>query len=588
MSIEKYLVKTTMGNSLLKPSDSVYVKIGNNDFLKKSVYDLNSGESIIFTKPFARTSLEDVEPLLCKSPRYAKADEVIHETNSRGDKIPKLRVMLLRGLAPMAGINSELLEDKIMKQDGCDFTAEEYNVMASYLHNTMQNANYNITEWGVMNWIKGDVRAPRKWQAFDVLKTINPEFEQFRIYDDNPKSMYFNYRVYVTIRQGIMRFLNKCKGTNTGQDTSEYTSDGKIHISPEYQIVLNHFMGDLSENYATARVTSVSRLDKPRQIIHVQENDKLLCDGILTQGQDFPDLQTTNYEEVATLSYIIDNYFSSALQSFPLEIDFNGRKIPFIPNRRALIPYINYSSAKFMEKYGEGIDNLTRVEMKNIERNKDNWRAVNDNEKINLKDTLNLVALKHIESVLNGDLDLFLGYDRGTFMRLMESAFKTRKAVQDYFDYQALENENYYQMNLLQFTDRKERREMEHKMNKFQRKLRNKGIRITNEGIVIFREAFFTDSLGIYLDNYDSDLPNLRPPIIDKVLKKYGKDKIPLSGIVIEHNQKNKEFIRLLLKSLEDNGIAPLSRQRVLESLKKFGLENITDLRWHDFVWEDL
>jgi len=586
MSIEKYLVKTTMGNSLLRPNDNVYVKIGNNDFLKKSVYDLNSGENIIFTKPFAKTRLEDVEPLLWKSPRYARANETIHQINSRGDKIPKLRIMLLKGLVPMVGLDPELLGDKIMKQGGCDFTTDEYNAMASRLHDIMANGNYNITEWGVMNWIKGDVLAPRKWQAFDILKKINPEFEQFNIYDDNPKSIYFNYRIYVTIRQGIMRFLNKCKGEDTGQDTSEYKSEAKIHISPEYQIILNHFIGDLTENYATARVTSVSKLDKSRQIIHVQENDGLLCDGILTDGQNFPDLQTTGYAEVVNCSYIIDHYFSSALQSFPLEIDFNGHRVPFIPNRRALIPYITYSSAKLMEKYGEGIDSLMRMEIENIEENKDDIRSVNDDEKINLKDTLNLVALKHIESVLNGDLDLFLGYNRGTFMRLMESAFKTRRAVQDFFNYKALENN--YQRNSGQFKDRKERREIEHKMNKLQRKFMSKGIQVTKGQGVVFRNAFFTDSLSAYLDVYDSNMPRLKQPIIDKVLKRYEEDKIPLSGKVIEDNQKNKEFIKVLLKLFEDYGINPLSHQTVLESLKKFELENIIDLRWQDFVWEDL
>ena len=41
-------------------------------------------------------------------------------------------------------------------------------------------------------------------------------------------------------------------------------------------------------------------------------------------------------------------------------------------------------------------------------------------------------------------------------MRLMESAFKTRRAVQDFFNYKALENN--YQRNSGQFKDRKERR----------------------------------------------------------------------------------------------------------------------------------
>ena len=94
----KYLVSTTMGDSILDPDNQVYVEVSPSKYLRKSVADINIGDKVIFQKPYAKTKLEDVEPYLPRSPRYAFAKEKIHDTNSRGEYIPRFRALLLQGL----------------------------------------------------------------------------------------------------------------------------------------------------------------------------------------------------------------------------------------------------------------------------------------------------------------------------------------------------------------------------------------------------------------------------------------------------------------------------------------------------------
>ncbi len=84
-----------MGKSLVDSENYVYVQVNNKEFIRKRPYDLRKGEMIVFEKPFTTTSLEDVEPYLERSPRYAHAVDVLHEKNSRNERITKLRAYLV-------------------------------------------------------------------------------------------------------------------------------------------------------------------------------------------------------------------------------------------------------------------------------------------------------------------------------------------------------------------------------------------------------------------------------------------------------------------------------------------------------------
>lgn len=121
MRIARYVVSTTMGDTVLEPNASTYVKITNREYLEKTVPDLKPGDMVLFEKPFTTTEVEDVDPFLTKSPRYAKAKELLHEVNSRGEYVPVLRCMLIRGLAKRGVISYKDLENRIL-QEGADFS----------------------------------------------------------------------------------------------------------------------------------------------------------------------------------------------------------------------------------------------------------------------------------------------------------------------------------------------------------------------------------------------------------------------------------------------------------------------------------
>lgn len=545
MGLTKYLVSTTMGETLLDPSAETYVHITQNRFLEKSATDLNQGDMVLFSKPYATTSIDDVDPYLIRSPRYSKAKETVHEVNSEGRYIPKLRTMLMRGLADHGVIGGEDLESKILMEENRDFSREEYKKMTNHIYNLLnEDPRYSISQDGVRNWVEGRVLFPRNWDLLDILsETLNPEFSSFGYGDADQKSMYFNYRLYVTVRQGVMRFLNQARGITPGEKGEE--GEAIISLSPEYQIIFEHFMKDLGANYATARITGIDEIREEEHIKELKKRNKNLEEGIVRKSFQFGFQQKTYpelFEDTATLTH----YLSAIIECFDSNKIDLGRF-----DRYALVPG---AEPFLLEIFGEGLDEHMLF-VKRMSKG-DRFESFGYNIK---------------ESILTGEMDSFFEFSHGTAMRLIESHHRTRRAIPQKI------HEFYAQLieNTIKFGDqdrpisRKIRRDLIRKNEKLRKKYsfnhNEKGSQIS--GRILF--SSYVANMIVPNHNELSESPLM----------------------VTERLSKEKRLSASLEPSLLDkidNNLSFFTRENVLNILNQYELAEIIDLRKQDFYFEEI
>jgi hypothetical protein len=545
-----------MGETLVNPSDKTYVQITRDQFLIKEAEDLRPGDRVLFAKPFTTTTLEDVDPVLKKSPRYDKAKNLLHEVNSYGEYIPKLRTFIIRGLAKRGVVSPDNLEERILKERG-DFTSSEYDRMQDYLHQMFDRSATGVSDTTTRKWLAGDVIAPSQWSNFRTLeKMVNSDFEQFKFADPDSESMYFNYRLYITIRQGVMRFLNKAKGVRFKEDWSE--AENRISLKPEFAIVFEHFMKDINADYASARVVSSKKVDLPSQVI-VQ--DQKVNRGIVINDSSivFPEKK---YVDVFGDMEIIENYITAMLEDYNFNIEeilVGDRSIYSRLTGAGRDLFAPYALPHILEFFGERLDAQSELRKK---------YTVTPLLSIS-GEFLFKYSQKLKDAVLSNEIDARFKWPEATSMRLAEAYFRTRTAIPHrVYDYIARMKETVLQKNKGKLHDgafRKIWKDLETERESLNSKC---GLAIGSEGDNMTTGLFFSQSqifqprhtgLGFsgreYVTWLSTDGPTFR--------QQYNVAKQSLLG--------NSFFI---------------TRQYALNTLRQYGLSDIVDLRKEDFLFE--
>ncbi len=435
---DKYLIKTTMGDTLTDPGKSIYVQVDNRHFLRKRPYELSVGDMLVFPKPFARAQIEDVEPYLFRSPRYQKAWDIVHETNGNGEHIPRLRTLLIRGMRENGlfgeNIDDEEFDRKLMKE-GTDFSTQEYQDMETYLREVLvRYPNIHIGSETPQGWLKGHVRAPFNFSATGagLLEVfgyeINPEFQHWRYKDDDNNGFYFNYRLQNVIRSRIMWYLNECRGTHVGKAAEEDKGEDNISISPEYDIVFQHFFHSISKDLASTRVTGIERLDSNRKIRNAQEHALPLFEGILFDTVQFLDSSRKGVPEVfedfevmtAYLEAVTENY-DYAIRPIPVEMDDGSRGLE-IPSRWETYMCFPYSLPFLLMYFKEELDDNMNELFLDMLRLEGREPRETTTFRENLAMTIN-------DIILDGSMDRHYGYQRGMMMSLLEAYYRVRRSL---------------------------------------------------------------------------------------------------------------------------------------------------------------
>jgi len=543
---EGYLIETTLGDSLLGPDNHVYVKASSRGYVKKRASDVNVGDMIVYKKPYTTTSLEHVEPYLPRSPRYAKARDMIHEENSQGDLIPSLRVLLLEGLADHGVIDPTNVRERAIHEED-DFSREEYRRMELYLARRLDSGGVTLSTGAIGNWLRGDTVAPRpsNWRAFRILeREVNPAFSEFQAYTDEPDSIYFNYRLYMTIRRGIMKKLNHFRGTESPGPDDQYHTDSRISLAPEFVIVAQHFITDETEVYATGRVTSKRRLIKD-QIERERDRNIRLVDGIETETVEGFEGSLKGYPDVYDEYDVLERFLEAAIEDY-LTLLGVFDSITNEPHKDVVFSTMVYMLPKLYRLFGEDFD----PELINLERSG-----------AELRERGHLIAQYGDEierSLIIGEMDRALGIERGGMLSLLETAYRIRRilptVVFEYLD------------ELGQ--GRKDGR----KAGKAGRKVRKHGLHMGKRTIMP-RQSF----LSIVLDSIGTPDPKNPKSKYLKTMRSY------LAREKVTH-----DVIREAASFAQEQNFPLWGRSEIESILGEYGLLNLLYLREHDFVWETL
>jgi len=560
-----------MGNSVIDSSSNTYVRLPSGSFIKKDTGSLNIGEHILFQKPFATTTIDEVDPYLDGSPRYLKSKEFLHDQNYRGDFVPKLRTYLIKGLADKGIIASNNIDQRIYSDSGNEFSRHEYERMVNHIQEILKSHGKSRSNQSIENWLKGEVIAPNDWKIFDALKDVNSGFGQFVEYSQDSKSMYFNYRLYVVIRQGIMRYLNECRGIH-----EEPYEEGvkRISLFPEYQIIFDHFMKNLNESLAVARITRIERLNNERKVKYIQDTNGFLSDGILTDEFDFAEKNLSTYLDLLRDTEILQFYTFASCEDFefPIKNPYKG----MISIRAAKNSFAEYVISALEEYFGEEPD-LEMLLYKSI---------------LDSKPSENRMFISHVtnalrDAILEGDMDQFFKFDRGTEMKLFEYHHSLRRSLpKDYIKWRVLTMETERAKTNPESNPEHFQNVNNKKAKKMMKKMKSEKRQEMDDIVERLKKKYSI----VASPTADYNLPNKRfftDTLQNKLIQFGWKEKsMSIREYFEKEFKRDPKSAKDIYSHLKDHGYEFLCRDEVYEILKKFRLEKIIDLRWQDFILE--
>ncbi|MBI5393649.1 hypothetical protein HZA96_07320 [Candidatus Woesearchaeota archaeon] len=311
------LIETTLLNTFLDDNSWTYVKAGNQ-FVRKKASDLNRGDLVVIQNEAIHKTLDEIIPILQQSMRYQIAEETIHEKNCNDKYIPKLRILLLEGLADP---ETPELRKKILRE-GSDFTQQEY----THLRRTICKI-VDIGEDAVNDWLKGETLAPANWRNFQKLISINPAFEEiYQSYEQNT-GYFSNYQLYVGLRRTIMSYLTKRTGKKEGSETkrkSPRTTERKTGVyTDEIELVVSHFIKEIDDTYSAARITKIRRIDeKKKKGKPIEEEDKHKPEPNLKKAiitEKIPQLELRDMNQIKNEHYIVSNALFDLLNRYVVD-----------------------------------------------------------------------------------------------------------------------------------------------------------------------------------------------------------------------------------------------------------------------------
>jgi len=430
MPLERKVISTTMGNSLIPAGSDVYVQLLQNRFVKKKAEDVNVGDLILFRKQYVTTSLEDIDHVLDRSPRYRNAKTVLHEINSKGECIPKFRTLLIRGLAQRGTIKDENLEARI-RNEMDDFSSPQYNAMVEEVFSTV-NPDYKEddastrvrTRAAVYQWLKGGVVGIQMgdWDIYRRLEQIHHGFTEFDASDQSKTGLFYNYRLYVLTRKVIKKYLSACKGEGRGPGDEQESPHEHIDLTDEIQLVVSHFMQDIDEQYAAARVLNTHTVVPDEESHQQKKPDPFLSKGIVTREADPRRIEEVDMVTLADeyrpfhyiLQMILENYLAKNLYTDPeASKDFST-----ISANIALAVYSIFDQkGNLIASQNHPVDVCI------------NETLYNENERERVLRVMDKILPWLEHAVTIGEVDKFYGWGDGNFLKLLETTHKLRNAL---------------------------------------------------------------------------------------------------------------------------------------------------------------
>ena len=205
------------------------------------------------------------------------------------------------------------MEGKIFREYDQDFTDEQYLTMTEYVHdqlNTVLKKSVR-TEVAIKKWLTGETIAPSDWSLFGTLANMLDAKSLFVKYETgmgDSGSYRRNYRIYTTVRKGVMAYLTRLKGIEHAKKkmTSEEEEDTEhISLLPEINIIIHDLMQDIDKQTAVARVKEIKEIQSHKKAEDDEELERRLRRGVVTRerGQEYKKTSLTELEEAKNVIY---------------------------------------------------------------------------------------------------------------------------------------------------------------------------------------------------------------------------------------------------------------------------------------------
>ncbi len=285
-----------------------YSNIGGNLYFRKPIGDLAANELALWHNQRVDKTLEEIEPQLRSQPLYALAEEGVFATNSSGARIPRFRIELIQALAAKSPelISHESLEARIMKENGGDFTSQEYNAMAAALYEGIARAASQVADekkeqmpsslrrWlsgetenpaeTIKSWLTGKTLAPDSYEMFDYLSkaTGSKTFREWHGQSNDTAALstgfWKDYQFYVIFRQDAGNYLTKGKPAirKLVQGKADSKRQPKSGFGGLHNAVMSAFsqlVGEFNDDYSPVKVEGVERIKVERGSVGQREEE---------------------------------------------------------------------------------------------------------------------------------------------------------------------------------------------------------------------------------------------------------------------------------------------------------------------------
>jgi len=459
MSEEIYLVETTLGNTLLPRGTWYLSHVAQRVFVKKLIEDITPGEMVIYEKEFINKTLGEIEPYLEQSVRYRSALDKIFLKNNQGERIPVFRRDLIQAVASNSIITQDTLNEKIMRENGNDFSHDEYAAMSRYLFERLNDIcdkeNLpNRSEGAIRGWLDGSTLAPSDWNLFYALELAlggKGTFDDYFAPLEKNDSYERNYRLYTVTRREIMSYLSKFQGNSkkVTQKKGGKNDEEKIYLAPEINIVVGQFMRDIDDQNSIARVTGKKIIESRNGNQYAEDKiERKLRKGVVTQEKG-SQYKTTNMLEIDRERHVFGEIFVSVIRDYIKNYMKEPPKNFIISAIRRLMLHM------------DGID-YNRVSTKQYITDLKNLSN-------NTYSKLMNIAEKIHNDMTSGDMDSYFDLNHGTIYRAYEHIMNSLRVIPDsLFDAHRI---NYELIRGGKKLARSDRREKERELKKLEKTL---------------------------------------------------------------------------------------------------------------------
>lgn len=293
-----FMIETTALNTFVHPNSDVYVQFGTNQYVRKKARDVQEGDRIVVSIDSIDKKPEEVYAVLSQhSLRYALAEQFLFETNNKGEKIPRLRTGIFRGLTDICIPNRNA---KIVKDDD-DFDPTTYGTVANTLEGLVTVHEKTVRN----NWLQGSVIAPEDWSNFHALSAIGGRegdtFEEIYASFNQPLGFHAAYKLYVGLHSAVMSYLSKRTETFPSNSSTRSSQTSRGIFSPEIEAVVSSFFSEIDSERIAVRVIKIHSIDGDKSAQPYKKPEPGLFKGIITD----PSLSSIPMQEIEKRWYLL-------------------------------------------------------------------------------------------------------------------------------------------------------------------------------------------------------------------------------------------------------------------------------------------